>query len=106
MELVNATLTMHRALPQSSLITTPLECGNDVNGYSSDVPARAAVAPVRVYGGMRIEETQQQLAARVAEIDELESRFKSGKISLDEVESIQRRLCELKGISFDDDDED
>ncbi|HET9149998.1 MAG TPA: hypothetical protein VFO61_05900 [Alphaproteobacteria bacterium] len=52
-------------------------------------------------GGFRLGETQSQFQARIREIDELESSLKSGSVKLSNVESIQRRLCDLKGIAFD-----
>ncbi|NTJ66018.1 hypothetical protein G6M50_14875 [Agrobacterium rhizogenes] len=57
-------------------------------------------------GGYRIGEGQQEFVNRVREINDLETKLKSGQISFEDMESIQRRLCELKGISFDFDDDE
>lgn len=58
------------------------------------------------YGGFRPGETEAQLKERTAEIDRLEGLFKSGLILPADLERTQRRLCELKGIDFDADDDD
>lgn len=52
-------------------------------------------------GGFRIGESPEEFRNRVAEIKKLESLFRSGRIKLDHLEHIQRRLCQLKGIDFD-----
>lgn len=39
---------------------------------------------------------------RVNEIRRLEDKFRSGKCGSDELETIERRLCQLKGLNFDD----
>ena len=57
-------------------------------------------------GGFRIGESEREFASRVEEITNLETQLKSGQISFDEIESIQRRLCELKGMSFDFDEDE
>lgn len=59
-------------------------------------------------GGLRLGETQETFKARVAEIGRLEGDLKAGRIKLDDLERVQRRLCDLKGIDFDapDDEED
>ncbi|MBO9168352.1 hypothetical protein [Rhizobium sp. L245/93] len=60
---------------------------------------------IKSTGGFRFGESQDEFKSRVKEIGELENALKSGQVSLKDVESVQRRLCELKGINFDDDDE-
>lgn len=66
--------------------------------------SRGKDAFVERYGGLFPHETPEQRKARMAEIDQLEADFKAGKFPLDELEKVQRRLCELKGIHFDDDE--
>jgi hypothetical protein len=61
---------------------------------------------LRRYGGLRIGETQAQLKDRMAEIDEIMTRLKNGFVTGDDLDPLTRRLCDLKGISFDDDDEE
>ena len=56
-------------------------------------------------GGFRVGESEADFHKRVAEIDRLTESLKSGKLKLSEVEPTQRRICELKGIDFDSDDE-
>jgi 2,3-bisphosphoglycerate-independent phosphoglycerate mutase len=58
------------------------------------------------YGGLRLGETEVQLRARMAEIDQLEVDIKAGRVNFSELESVQRRLCELKGESWEHDDEE
>ena len=58
------------------------------------------------YGGIRLGESSEQLKSRISEIDELELKFRSGSLNMIELEAIQRRLCDLKGINFDDDDDE
>jgi hypothetical protein len=53
------------------------------------------------YGGFFAGESMAERKKRFAEIDKLESDFKSGKIKVNDLERVQRRLCELKGIDFD-----
>lgn len=59
-------------------------------------------------GGYRIGETEAEFDARVAEIERLEGDIRGRRVSLPDMEKVQRRLCELKGIDFDgyDDPED
>jgi hypothetical protein len=61
---------------------------------------------LRRTGGIRPGETSEEFRARVNEIEELEAGFKAGKFKGDELEKVQRRLCELKGISWEYDEED
>ena len=61
---------------------------------------------IRETGGYRLGETEEAFLIRVKEIRQLEKEFKSGVYHGDDLERVQRRLCELKGISFDQDDED
>jgi hypothetical protein len=68
--------------------------------------ARASDEILENYGGFRVGESQVEFAARVRQIDSLISDFKGGGISPDEAEVIQRKLCDLKGMSFEDQDEE
>jgi hypothetical protein len=52
-------------------------------------------------GGFRFDESEADFHKRVAEIERLEASFRSGKHGMAELETIQRQLCELKGIDFD-----
>jgi len=54
------------------------------------------------YGGLRADETAEQRRVRFAEIEELEALLVSGIVHPDCFETVQRRLCELKGMHFDD----
>jgi hypothetical protein len=56
-------------------------------------------------GGLRLGENQADLRKRVAEIDKLERDILSPKLTMGEREQIQRRLCALKGVDFDSDDD-
>jgi len=58
------------------------------------------------YGALRLGESEKQLRSRMSEIDEIMALLKNGLSPLNQIEKYQRRLCELKGISFDDDAED
>lgn len=55
-------------------------------------------------GGFRFSESPAEFQARAAEIENLEKRFRSEKLTMDEREKMQRRLCKLKGIYFDSND--
>lgn len=57
-------------------------------------------------GGFRAGESQQGFQNRVAEIQKLETALQTGQgiKELGGLETIQRRLCTLKGIKFDDPD--
>jgi hypothetical protein len=57
-------------------------------------------------GGIRPGESQEAFKARAKEIADLEAKFRTGHFKGDEAEEVQRRLCELKGISWEFDDED
>jgi hypothetical protein len=52
-------------------------------------------------GGFRFGESQTSFRARVTEIARLEESLMSGRHNMAELEAIQRRLCDLKGIDFD-----
>lgn len=56
-------------------------------------------------GGFRFGESKSKFQARVAEIEKLEKLLVSGKLDMEGLERTQRRLCELKGIDFDSDDD-
>jgi transcriptional regulator with XRE-family HTH domain len=53
-------------------------------------------------GGFSAFETEQQMRERVAEIERLERLMVSGTLGGDEIERVHRRICELKGIDFDE----
>jgi transcriptional regulator with XRE-family HTH domain len=53
-------------------------------------------------GGFRAGESPTQLRNRIAEIERLEKLLVSGGVTFEGLEQIQRRLCTLKGIYFDD----
>jgi transcriptional regulator with XRE-family HTH domain len=53
-------------------------------------------------GGLRFGESPEQFRQRVAEIKRLETAVISGQVHLDNMERVQRRLCALKGIYFDE----
>ncbi|HEY4939995.1 MAG TPA: hypothetical protein VII56_01100 [Rhizomicrobium sp.] len=59
-------------------------------------------------GGFRAGESNAEFLARSEEIEKLEAQFRSPGLTMQERETVQRRLCTLKGIDFDapDDDED
>jgi len=56
-------------------------------------------------GGLHFGESEEEFHARVAEIEKLEKELMSGKLSMEELETVQRKLCALKGIDFDAPDE-
>jgi len=56
-------------------------------------------------GGLRLGESDEDFRKRVVEIDRLTTSLVSGKLNLSEVESVQRKICTLKGIDFDSDNE-
>lgn len=53
-------------------------------------------------GGFRIGESPEQFQHRVKEIEALTKKLISGKLSFSQVEGIQARLCELKGLLPDE----
>jgi hypothetical protein len=57
------------------------------------------------YGGLQFGEGPAKPSERMKEIDELEAAFRSPRATPEKRESIQRRLCELKGIYFDEYDD-
>jgi superfamily I DNA and/or RNA helicase len=57
------------------------------------------------YGGLQFGETIAKPSLRMKEIDKLEAAFRSPLTNSEKRESIQRRLCELKGIYFDEYDD-
>jgi hypothetical protein len=56
-------------------------------------------------GGFRVGESEFDFTAWAAEIDRLEKLLVSGALDIVGRERTQRRLCELKGIDFDSDDD-
>jgi hypothetical protein len=59
-------------------------------------------------GGFRVGESDADFLGRAKEIETLEKQFRSPGLAMQERETVQRRLCTLKGTDFDspDDDED
>ena len=55
-------------------------------------------------GGMRLFETPEMFRGRIVEIRRLEKLFKTGRVGPHNAEQVLRRLCELKGIDFDEHD--
>lgn len=54
-------------------------------------------------GGLQLGETSVRLGARVAEIERLEKLLVSGELRAEHaIELVHRRICELKGIWFDE----
>jgi hypothetical protein len=56
-------------------------------------------------GGRRFGESDAQFQARVQEIEQLEKQWVAPGLSMSEREQVQRKLCALKGIDFDSDDD-
>lgn len=54
-------------------------------------------------GGFRLGETKEEFDARVKEIEVVEKRLTFGTLKFNEIEDVQRQLCALKGIDFDED---
>lgn len=68
---------------------------------------RAKDVIINRYGGFRVGEDAEKFAARAAEIDKTEAQLTATRGGTEEeLEALQRKLCDLKGISFDDDDEE
>jgi hypothetical protein len=60
---------------------------------------------IKATGGLRLGDTPQSFKARVEKIEKLEALLRSGTLHVpDEVELVQRQICELKGENFDDPD--
>jgi hypothetical protein len=59
---------------------------------------------IEQFGGLWADETPDQRKARFDEIRTLNEKIRSGQVRLDEVDKINRRLCELKGISWEFDE--
>jgi hypothetical protein len=57
------------------------------------------------YGGLQFGESLARPSLRMKEINKLEAAFRSPRTNPERRESIQRRLCELKGIYFDEYDD-
>jgi hypothetical protein len=55
-------------------------------------------------GGFRPGESDAQFQARVAKIERLNGALAAGRVKSTEIEAVQRQLCELKGIRFDNPD--
>lgn len=55
-------------------------------------------------GGRQLEETEAEFRERYKQIRILVSDLLSGKNDEAGLERIRRKLCELKGIDFDEDD--
>ena len=61
---------------------------------------------IEMTGGYRLGESDDEFRARVAEINRLEQGLKTGqKLEFQTFEQLQRHLCELKGIDFDEYDD-
>ena len=59
------------------------------------------------YGGFRVGEDRDKFAARAAEIARLRAQLIATRGGTEqELEVLQRKLCDLKGISFDWDNDD
>ncbi len=61
---------------------------------------------IKATGGFRFGEPPEAFKKRVEKIQTLETLFKSGTLDFDELELVQRQICELKGIDFDGPDDD
>ena len=56
-------------------------------------------------GGFSIGESDSDFQNRVTEIEKLERLLVSGNLDMAGLDRTQRRLCELKGIDFDSEDD-
>jgi hypothetical protein len=82
-------------------VLTVIRKAEHQNGKRSDrSPVRPKERLLDRIGGLGANETPEQLRDRIKEIDRLEPLFRSGTLHLDKLESVQRRLCYLKGIYF------